>query len=529
MKIGIVVNTYVEAKAIECFLNKYDPSKCFTVIIVKNAKFTFTLRSTKIRLASLFSIFINFIIISILKLEILINLFFVLVRQQVTRSCYTNNIRITKLTSDRLFNIRNYNFDFLISPHSFYIKNLLTPNITNYKIVCYGTSGETNNFLMFNFGEYLNSSSLMSIDLMLITNNNDKSSALLKLKKKYFVLSNVQNLFLQFLEIVYELESGHFFVDFSGEIEDGTGYSRKDNFENDQKLRFVNFFKIYFGILVEAVSRKLFGLKQRWQIYYLDSAKMILEAVNNQPNKYYADPFILQSTNPKILVVEEFDKKTNKGQISILQENESTKNVWSSTTIIKEEKHLSFPSIFIHNEHFFILPERTKAGHLRLYKCLSFPTDWSPIPSGFEEMNLIDPVVFQYEGVWWLFGNRPPLGSLDRSWLLDAYFNHGDLITGKWTSHKQNPIKRDARGGRNAGRILYNQESLYRVGQDVELGRYGMGLIYFKIKHLDQEIYVEEEVESLCFKEQLFIGPHHFDRQKNMIVFDCARMSHFWK
>src|SRR5574344_79522 len=86
-------------------------------------------------------------------------------------------------------------------------------------------------------------------------------------------------------------------------------------------------------------------------------------------NRWFADPFILDVTDEKILVlVEEFYDPINRGRLAKLTINKHNFTLEKVETILELHTHLSFPSIRRDNDKIYVYPENYKSGKLVRYE-----------------------------------------------------------------------------------------------------------------------------------------------------------------
>jgi hypothetical protein len=266
--------------------------------------------------------------------------------------------------------------------------------------------------------------------------------------------------------------------------------------------------------LIEAAKRFWYGLfiEKRWQVATVGvpdtlTIKSLEQAISNEPSwqaiptpkeyRFLADPFFHPAGG---LLVEGMNVATCRGEI--LHAGDRGLRRASG-----RGGHYSYPAT-IDN---YAVPEIS---------------DWSPamaFPLGEEGLGeplelkipgrpaLIDPTPFRGGDTLYLFANRADEGtSVLRLW------TNSDL-RGDFTEHPSSPIRLSPRGSRMAGSLLHIGGELYRVGQDLS-GRYGDGLLFFRINRIDCYHYSEEAVHDLRFGHVR--GPHTLNLGEGRAAFD---------
>lgn len=220
---------------------------------------------------------------------------------------------------------------------------------------------------------------------------------------------------------------------------------------------------------------------------------------------WYADPFIFERNNTIYLFFEAFDRVEKKGKIGYSYLTPEGK--WSTPRIIIDEKfHLSFPNVFEEDDIIYMMPESCADNTVKLYKAVVFPDVWeaadSILPDSFScDSVFIDTCSSRYLLTNELYRNVPGNGSQGCYVKLFIY----KLNRFKTIDYGQR-IKDGDDGIRNAGKIIYQDNKYYRIGQDCRNREYGRGLVLFEIDSL--EPYREHEVNR--FDRDYFES--HIDR-----------------
>lgn len=225
--------------------------------------------------------------------------------------------------------------------------------------------------------------------------------------------------------------------------------------------------------------------------------------------KFVADPFITLKDNKYFMFFEILNRATDQGDIGYAESSDGKK--WEYRNIvIDEDFHLSYPHIFEWENNYYLIPESHEDLSVRLYKAESFPDKWEHIGNILNGYHYIDPSIFRHNDKWWLF-----VSDLNND-VLNLYYS-SDLLDG-WKSHPMNPIvKLNKNIARPGGRVVSYNNRLYRMTQDDE-PRYGIQVFGFEITELTEESYQEqiiseEPIVTQSGKGWNATGMHHVDVQ----------------
>ena len=116
-----------------------------------------------------------------------------------------------------------------------------------------------------------------------------------------------------------------------------------------------------------------------WDIAYGNYAEGIisngligvkLHIVNNPyPNKWFADPFILEEDDENIqFLVEEFDYSVGRGRIARIMVDKKDNKIIECSIILDLPTHLSFPAIYRVDGEVFVHPENSASGSSYIYR-----------------------------------------------------------------------------------------------------------------------------------------------------------------
>ena len=198
---------------------------------------------------------------------------------------------------------------------------------------------------------------------------------------------------------------------------------------------------------------------------------------------FVADPFMVSRQGTWFLFFEIVDSESKAGVIGLATSPDLTQ--WEYRGVVLEEPfHLSYPCVFEHKDHFYMVPESHAAHSVRLYRATRFPYEWKMerilLPKGFH-----DPTLFRHGGLWWMFVSE---------WHDTLRLFFADTLDGSWCEHSQSPIVcANKRAARPAGRVVQDKDFLVRFSQDCT-SMYGEQVHAFVITRLTRSEYRETEL-----------------------------------
>jgi hypothetical protein len=203
---------------------------------------------------------------------------------------------------------------------------------------------------------------------------------------------------------------------------------------------------------------------------------------------FYADPFVVMRDGGHHLFVEDFDRATGLGSISVLRLEDVGVGVASPEPVLDRPFHLSYPFLATdENGSLIMIPESGDHGTTTMYRPVAFPGSWQEAGVIFSDLRAYDPTFFRYQGRTWLFVSVAERGA--NPW--DELFLFSAPGTGgPWTPHPANPIVSDVRMARPAGRIFSHDGVLLRPAQDCS-GAYGRRVVLQEIVTLNESAYRE--------------------------------------
>ncbi|KAI4346442.1 hypothetical protein L6164_007337 [Bauhinia variegata] len=212
------------------------------------------------------------------------------------------------------------------------------------------------------------------------------------------------------------------------------------------------------------------------------------------PSNFVADPFLFVQGDILYLFYETKNSITLQGDIGVAKSTDKGATWQQLGIALNEDWHLSYPYVFSYNDQIYMMPEGSKKGEVRLYRAINFPLQWT-LEKVIIKKPLIDSVLFEYGGKYWLFGSDFSGFGTKKNGQLEIWYSSSPL--GPWKSHKKNPIYNvdKSLGARNGGRPFLYNGNIYRIGQDCG-ETYGRRVRVFKIEVLTTKEYKEIEVPS---------------------------------
>ncbi len=225
-------------------------------------------------------------------------------------------------------------------------------------------------------------------------------------------------------------------------------------------------------------------------------------------DKYYADPQLFKFGSKTYIFFEEYDYI--KGIISCISVDEKLV-ISKPIKVLEQPYHLSFPYIFSDGKNIFMVPETSRNGTIELYISERFPFEWKKYHTILKRVWASDTVIFELNGIWWLFTSIKDSNNLT---ILYSF----DLLAKQWLHHNFNNT--DKLHGRMAGAIFKHNGKLIRPVQCC-VPKYGYCVIFYEIITLSRTNYTEKEVGRFFPNwEDGIIGTHTFSISDNLIAFD---------
>jgi hypothetical protein len=297
-----------------------------------------------------------------------------------------------------------------------------------------------------------------------------------------------------------------------------SSHSRKRKFPEHFLIQIIQLFRIFFCHLISQVTHN----EEYWSIAYASSNlknafSKDFTLVPNPPERFLADPILVKVQNTNYIFVEDIDRRTGRGSISVL--SLESNGEFHIENCLVEDFHLSFPFIFLHEGVYYMIPETKEIHEIRVYICEQFPNKWSYYKTLMYGVSAVDNQIFYSEGLWWLVTGLSPLGHLGRMSDVVAFYSSDPLST-DWTPYDGLFIVRDSENGRNGG-IYFSESEIYRVGQRYGLDSYGDGLTLSLINKISPSRYEESMTLEVSYIDKSPIsGIHSLASNEDVTVID---------
>ena len=265
--------------------------------------------------------------------------------------------------------------------------------------------------------------------------------------------------------------------------------------------------KFLYKILLSKLKRMSYGLfyEKKWRVGTIPFTQISDYRVSDNNNSkeiefnekdysFIADPFFLKDNS---LLVEAFSKSTRRGEIVRIKKNNECRKIISDSN-----SHFSYPSV-ISKEVEYIMPEMANKKNQMVFQANNNETKIIEIPSE----SVIDPTYYFLDNIHYIFGSQSDCAH-GRLYL----WYSKESFLGPYTHHPMNPICISPIGGRMAGHLFFENNKLYRLGQDNSVD-YGNGVAYFEIITITPDLY--EEIFIGIKKLKGLKGPHTLNMNKS--------------
>jgi len=234
-------------------------------------------------------------------------------------------------------------------------------------------------------------------------------------------------------------------------------------------------------------------------------------------DRLWADPFVWMHEGNYFIFYEEQFYSSNRGHIACLT-LDSQLNYIANCVVLERPYHLSYPFLFEHQKQLYMIPETEKNRAIELYRCTCFPNDWVFVKTLVADIKAVDSTLLDAYGKLWLFANIREGGS---SWHALHLFYTDHLLSDQWLPHPRNPIVKDIRSARPAGRIFSHNGELIRPSQDCSV-RYGYAINFNRISVLTESAYAETHEWSLKPPvRRNILGTHTWNEAEGLTAIDA--------
>jgi hypothetical protein len=241
-------------------------------------------------------------------------------------------------------------------------------------------------------------------------------------------------------------------------------------------------------------------------------------------DRFWADPFAVRREGGYGVFFEEFLFSKNKAHISYFEIDEDGKHS-EPRVVLDTPYHLSYPFVFEYDGDLFMIPESQANRSVELWRCTSFPDKWKLERVLMDDHIAADTTLFERDGKWWMFAAVTEDGLQNRD-RLELF--HADEPTGPWIPHPMNPIKRDVRSARPAGKLISDRGRLLRPAQDCA-GRYGAAIAINEITEWTHDRYSERTITRITpdWRPHL-LATHTINTVGDLTIIDGEMLRRRW-
>jgi hypothetical protein len=236
---------------------------------------------------------------------------------------------------------------------------------------------------------------------------------------------------------------------------------------------------------------------------------------------YWADPFVIVYDDTIWILVESFDYPKARGRLLALQLDDQLA-VKQKIQPIAFNHHASFPLMFKHAGHLYMIPETSQAKCIDLYRCENFPDKWQRVARLRDDIDAADSVVLFHAERWWLLTSVLKPGTKARQLCI---FWSTTLEASHWTAHPMNEQNAETTDNppqaRAAGALVCDGDRWLRPVQ-INPHYYGESMQIMQIDHLDEHRYAESVYRGTHSIQQTAQNypAHHVDINNDIKVWD---------
>jgi hypothetical protein len=235
--------------------------------------------------------------------------------------------------------------------------------------------------------------------------------------------------------------------------------------------------------------------------------------LSNEKSVYHADSFGFISDDISYILCEEYDYKTTKGIIVSFEINKQTNKICNKNTALEKEYHLAYPYLFEFEKQYYCVPENTIGGNIDLYRFDVKKGKLIFVKTLIENIRAVDPTLFFYQGLWWLFFTD----KISTNERLHIWYSAS--LYGPFNEHANNPVKEDIRSARPAGSPFFMDGKLFRPAQDCAV-RSGRRIRVNLVTKLSETEFEEEEYSILnpALNSKYSYGMHTLSVANGLVI-----------
>ena len=233
--------------------------------------------------------------------------------------------------------------------------------------------------------------------------------------------------------------------------------------------------------------------------------------------RFFADPFVIESSGKNYFFFEDYPQRTRKGVISCIEIDERGK-CKEPRVVLERDYHLAYPFLFKTVQGICMIPDTASNNTIELYEALDFPDQWALKHVLMTGLKASDSTIFPYNGKLWLFTNV--MHPQERAGKGALHIFHADSLDSEWKPHPQNPVNQDPGTARPAGNLFFHDGKIIRPAQNCA-SNYGVSLVFNEITCLNETAYAERQLFEIgpdwCTDNQ---NLHTYNYNNNWEVID---------
>jgi hypothetical protein len=206
--------------------------------------------------------------------------------------------------------------------------------------------------------------------------------------------------------------------------------------------------------------------------------------------RYHADAFGFEKDGKINMLVEAYNYREQRGEISAISFETATLKAQPPKSILETGYHLAYPFLFQYKGAWYCMPETANNMSLDIYSYDPDTQSLTYLTSLLMGIAAVDATLCNHNGFWWLFFTKK--GNTNT----ELHIWYSDKIFGTYRPHANNPVKTDIRSARPAGPLFEHENALYRPSQDCSR-TYGGRVSINRIAELTPTAFDEEFVSNV--------------------------------
>lgn len=206
-------------------------------------------------------------------------------------------------------------------------------------------------------------------------------------------------------------------------------------------------------------------------------------------DRYVADPFGCGDPADGVVLVEDYDHADRHGRISAYRLTGGEPS--GPFPVMEMPDHLSYPYLLPVAGEWWCIPENAKSRTTRAFRFDPGTLETVEVGVLVDGVRLLDPTIFEWTGLWWLFGTDLDSGANS---CLRAWWAEQPL--GPWTQHSIDPLKVDPASARSAGTPFVHDGALFRPAQDCSAA-YGAAVTVQEVRSLGPDEFEERRAATI--------------------------------